>query len=317
MSAHELHLQANDGHQITGYHWQQPDSKAVILLLHGMTEHAARYRSFAETLNKAGYSVVAPNHRGHGPHIPQQQLGWFAESNGWQKVLGDISLVHSFVTDLYPDIPVILMGHSMGSFLAQAWLLNRPEPVSGTILSGSNFAPRLLLKLGKLVAILENARQGTNGHSKLIDTLSFGSYNNAFKPVRTPFDWLSRDSAEVNKYIEDPLCGFLCTNVMWLDLFNGLLSITSIKALKNIDNRLPFYIFGGSKDPVGQQGKGLKQLANSLSKAGSDSITLEIWPEGRHEMLNETNRQEVVIKLLQWLDQQVQNFRSTEAENHG
>ncbi len=304
MSEQKFFLPSPDQHQIPVRHWPSDNPKAAVLILHGMAEHSARYQQFAQALNKSGYGAMAIDHRGHGSDTPVEKLGHFADHNGWDKVLADIGRAHQHLCNLYPQKPVYIFGHSMGSFITQAWLLNRPAPVRGVILSGSNFAPPLLLKAGRLVAHFESLRQGTNSHSKLIDTLSFGSYNSGLKPVRTPFDWLSRDTTEVDCYINDPCCGFLCSNQLWLDLFSGLISISSVKNLQNIDPRIPFYILGGSGDPVGQKGKGLQKLADTLTKAGIHDVSLDIWPQGRHEMLNETNRDEVTAKILAWLQRQ-------------
>ncbi|WP_281645516.1 alpha/beta hydrolase [Parendozoicomonas sp. Alg238-R29] len=298
----QFHLDSCDHHRIPAYRWSVEHPRGAVLILHGMSEHGQRYARFAEALNKAGYTVMAIDHRGHGPDTPELELGTFAHERGWEKVVEDVDYAWDHLHSFCPGVPLFIFGHSMGSFITQSWLMRKPHHLTGALLSGSNFAPRLLLKLGNLATLIESYRIGRTGCSKLVDTLTFGSYNNAFKPVRTQFDWLSRDSAEVDAYIADKLCGFQCTNGLWLDLFHGLLSISSVSALKKIDSRLPLYITGGDQDPVGQAGKGLQKLADSLSSAGITDITCDIWPNGRHEMLNETNRDEVTAKLLVWLE---------------
>ena len=306
MDFNKFYLDSCDHHRIPVYQWPVEHPKGGVLVLHGMAEHALRYERLAKALNAAGYSVMAINHRGHGEDTPEMGLGTFAPKNGWSKVIDDIDHTWIYfrktIRKSNPNTPLFVLGHSMGSFITQAWLMSQPKDVAGAILSGSSFAPFTLLKLGRLVTLIESYRIGTASCSKLVDTLTFGSYNNAFKPVRTPFDWLSRDPAEVDAYIADPLCGFQCTNGLWLDLFQGLLSISSISALKNIDSQLPLYIIGGNKDPVGQAGKGLRKLAGAMSAAGVRDITTDIYPDGRHEMFNETNRDEVIAKLTAWLD---------------
>lgn len=302
MELKKHYLDSYDHHRIPVYRWFVDNPKGAVLILHGMAEHGQRYERLAGELNQAGYTVMAIDHRGHGPDTPDAGLGTFAPENGWKKVLDDVDQVWEHLRKSCPKVPLFVLGHSMGSFITQGWLMRKPEHVVGAVLSGSNFAPRILLKLGRMVTLMESYRIGTSGCSKLVDTLTFGSYNTAFKPVRTQFDWLSRDPAEVDTYIADEHCGFQCTNSLWLDLFQGLLSISSVSALKNIDSQLPLYILGGDKDPVGQAGKGLRKLAGAMSAAGLTDITTDIWPDGRHEMFNEINRDDVSAKLTTWLD---------------
>ena len=305
MSEIKFTLQGVCQHTIPVRHWPTNKPRAVIIILHGLAEHSGRYQRLAVSLNKAGYAAVAIDHRGHGQETPVCSQGLFGYQGGWQNLLSDVDQIHKKAVALYPDIPVIVFGHSMGSFITLSWLLQRPEPLDGVVLSGSGYNSPLMLKLGAVIAAVECLRQGTNGHSKLIDTLTFGSYNSAFKPVRTAFDWLSRDKAEVDNYITDPCCGFQGKNGLWRDMFTGLQPISSVKALSRIQPKLPFYIFGGSMDPIGSQGRGLQKLSNKLAQAGIANISLKIWPGGRHEMLNEINRDEVIASLIQWLDQQV------------
>ncbi len=298
------HLEAGDRHQIPLYLWNIEHPKATVLIAHGMAEHSRRYARIAEQLNRAGYNVAAIDHRGHGEnsHSSHQKQGQFAEEQGWDRVLDDIGTAFDFLQAIHDSSRVFVFGHSMGSFIVQAWLIRDRIKPSGVVLSGSTYNCRPMLHIGRFITWLESCRIGRSGTSRLVSLLTFGSYNNGFKPTRTPCDWLSRDADEVDAYIADPDCGFPCTNSLWLDLFQGLLSITSVPALKKINAGLPIYIMGGSRDPVGRNGRGLQQLANKLASAGINDIELDIWPDGRHEMLNETNRDEVTARLIGWLD---------------
>ena len=186
-------------------------------------------------------------------------------------------------------MPIILLGHSMGSYLAQGYLLHHSASLHGAILSGSNFQPVALYGAARQIARVEKLRQGGKGRSALIEWLSFGSFNNKFKPVRTPFDWLSRDPAEVDKYASDPMCGFRCTNQLWIDLLGGLQQISKASNLAQIAPGLPLLVIGGECDPV-SDGKRLKDLADALRSAGSQNLQLKIYPQARHELFNETNR---------------------------
>ena len=296
-------LTANDRSRLYVNQWL-PDgpAKAMIMLSHGMAEHSARYARLAESLCAAGYGLYAPDQRGHGRTADEGTLGLYAEKDGWNKVVGDLASLNQHIGQQQPGLPIILLGHSMGSYIAQAYLLHHSASLDGAILSGSNFQPVALYRAAGVIARLERARQGLRGRSALIDFLSFGSFNKAFKPNRTAFDWLSRDPLEVDKYINDPLCGFRCTNQLWIDLLGGLQQISKASNLAQIDPGLPIMIMGGECDPV-SEGKRLKSLAHALREAGCQNLQLNIYPQARHEVFNETNRDEVTADVLKWLDQ--------------
>ncbi|MBD8090882.1 alpha/beta hydrolase [Pseudomonas fluorescens] len=296
-------LTANDRSRLYVNQWL-PDgaAKAMIMLSHGMAEHSARYARLAESLCAAGYGLYAPDQRGHGRTADEGTLGLYAEKDGWNKVVGDLASLNQHIGQQQPGLPIILLGHSMGSYIAQAYLLHHSASLNGAILSGSNFQPVALYRAAGVIARLERARQGLRGRSALIDFLSFGSFNKAFKPNRTAFDWLSRDPQEVDKYINDPLCGFRCTNQLWIDLLGGLQQISKASNLAQIDPGLPIMVMGGECDPV-SEGKRLKSLAHALRDAGCQNLQLTIYPQARHEVFNETNRDEVTADVLKWLDQ--------------
>lgn len=283
-------------------HQWLPDTpvKAVVMLVHGMAEHAGRYARLGEALSADGYALLAADLRGHGRTASADGLGLFAEQDGWHRVLNDLALLSQHIGQQFPGTPLIVFGHSMGSFLTQAYLLHHSASVHGAILSGSNYQPAALYRCAALIARLEIARQGKRGRSALIDGLSFGSFNKAFKPNRSKFDWLSRDPDEVDRYINDPLCGFRCTNQLWLDLLQGLAQISQPKALAQLDPNLPWLVLGGECDPV-SAGKRLTFLANALRATGNQHVTLRVYPGARHELLNEINRESVTADILDWL----------------
>ncbi len=227
--------------------------------------------------------------------------------------MGDLASLNQHIAHQAPGLPIILLGHSMGSYIAQAYLLHHSASLNGAILSGSNFQPVALYRAAELIARIERARQGLRGRSALIDFLSFGSFNKAFKPNRTAFDWLSRDPVEVDKYINDPLCGFRCTNQLWVDLLGGLQQISKASNLAQIDPGLPILVIGGECDPV-SEGKRLKSLAHALREAGCQNLQLTLYPQARHEVFNETNRDVVTADVLTWLDQALTLHRPARCE---
>jgi alpha-beta hydrolase superfamily lysophospholipase len=296
-------LTANDHSRLYVNQWL-PDAppKALIMVSHGMAEHGGRYVRLAEALCGAGYGVFALDQRGHGRTADEGTLGLFAEQDGWSKVVGDLASLNQHIGQQQPGVPIILLGHSMGSYIAQAYLLHHSASLHGAVLSGSNFQPVALYRAARLITRAERLRQGLRGRSALIEFLSFGSFNQAFKPNRTAFDWLSRDPDEVDRYLHDPLCGFRCTNQLWFDLLGGLQQISKASNLAQIDPGLPILVIGGECDPV-SEGKRLKSLAHALREAGCQNLQLNIYPQARHEVFNETNRNEVTADVLTWLDQ--------------
>ncbi|ROO42435.1 alpha/beta hydrolase [Pseudomonas sp. 7SR1] len=287
--------------------------RAVVMVAHGMAEHSGRYARLAQALCNEGYGVYAPDLRGHGRTAGGGILGHYADQDGWAKVVGDLASLNQHIGQQHPDTPLLLLGHSMGSYIAQAYLLHHSASLHGAILSGSNFQPVALYRAARQIARFESWRQGAAGRSALIEWLSFGSFNKKFKPARTPFDWLSRDPSEVDKYIQDPLCGFRCTNQLWVDLLGGLQQISKASNLAQIDPGLPLLIMGGECDPV-SEGKRLKDLADVLRDAGSRNLQLKIYPQARHELFNETNRDEVTADVLAWVAQALSHKRPQRSE---
>ena len=307
-------LTANDHSRLFVNQWM-PDAlpKAVVMLSHGMAEHSGRYARLAQALCGAGYGLYALDQRGHGRTADEGTLGLYAENDGWNKVVGDLASLNQHIGQQHPGLPIILLGHSMGSYIAQAYLLHHSASLHGAILSGSNFQPVALYRAARLIARIERARQGRRGRSGLIDFLSFGSFNKAFKPNRTAFDWLSRDPLEIDKYINDPLCGFRCTNQLWVDLLGGLQHISKASNLAQIDPGLPMLLIGGECDPV-SEGKRLKSLARALREAGCQHLQLTLYPQARHEVFNETNRDDVTADVLTWLEHTQALRRPTRCE---
>ncbi|MDH0646473.1 lysophospholipase [Pseudomonas sp. GD03858] len=287
--------------------------KAVVLLAHGMAEHAGRYQRLGHALNEAGYALFAPDLRGHGRTAELGCLGLFARKNGWNAVVNDLGLLAQHIGQQFPGTPLFLFGHSMGSYIAQAYLLHHSASLQGAVLSGSNFQSPTLYRAARLIARFETWRQGPLGKSALIDWLSFGSFNKAFRPNRTAFDWLSRDDAEVDKYVADPLCGFRCSNQLWLDLLHGLAQISQARHLAQIDPNLPILVTGGECDPV-SAGKRLTDLANALRATGNRHVQLHVYPGARHEVLNETHRDEVSADIIAWLEQALALGRPARSE---
>ncbi|WP_211269482.1 alpha/beta fold hydrolase [Paenibacillus glacialis] len=274
--------------------------KGVVQIVHGMAETADRYSRVASALCDSGYGVYAHDQRGHGKTAKSiEDLGDCGE-DCFHGMFNDILELSALLRDKYDGIPHYLFGHSMGSFLTQRVIEHHSEQYSGFILSGTN-GPRSNLGLAESVAQIQIRLQGAPHHSLLLNALVFGRYNKHISPVRTPFDWLSRDEDEVDKYIQDPYCGEVCTAGFFRDFFGLLRDIQKPSSYRKIQKDKPIYLFAGDQDPVGSYGKGVTRLYQIYLKLGISDVECRLYPGGRHEMLNETNRDEVTSDLLNWL----------------
>ena len=301
----ELHhddgiLVADDGHRIPLQTWTPDgDTTGVIQMLHGLGEHIGRYERFAHAAVARGFVVYGHDHRGHGRS--EGERGYFADEQGWHKVVEDVRIVNEHIAHAQAGKPVIMLGHSMGSFIAETFAMHYGERLQGLLLSGSSWPQRMQLLPGRLLAKLESFRVGKRGNSALINALGFSAFNRPFRPVRTEMDWLSRDEAEVDRYVADPLCGGPFTCGLWLDFLGGLFELGSDHALTRIPADLPILVTGGGADPVGGD-KGMTRLAMHYMQTMHKRVKLKIYPDGRHEMLNEINREEVTADWLDWID---------------
>jgi alpha-beta hydrolase superfamily lysophospholipase len=277
--------------------------KAVVQIAHGMAEHSKRYERFAEALVDAGYAAYANDHRGHGETAGSlENVGYFADENGWNLVMGDMLSLTHIIKNEHPDVPVFLFGHSMGSLLSRSYIMYHAGEIKGVLISGTGGDPGLLGAIGMLITKFEIWRKGKKYRSPILMKMSFGDFNKSFKPNRTDFDWLSRDEAEVDKYIEDPYCGGMFTAGFFYDMLTGLAEINNLEIIRNVPSDLPIYIFSGDKDPVADDTKGVRQVYDAFKKVGVNDVVLKFYEGGRHEMLNETNREEVYRDIIQWLD---------------
>jgi len=292
-------LDRGDGAKTQVYCWTGDGApRAVIQISHGLCEHGGRYARLAEALTGAGYCAYASDHRGHGPSAAAQDLGHFADADGWRKCLDDLWAVNRRISTEAPGVGIIFLGHSMGSFFGQQFISEHGDSLVGAVLSGSNGAPPAIAQLARVVAGVERWRLGGRGHSALLQKMLFGDFNKSFRPSRTDLDWLSRDAKEVDKYIADPLCGFPFSAQLAIDLLDAVQSVAAPQMVEKIPKSLPIYIFSGERDPVGPN---LKGLIAAYQAAGL-GLTVKIYPEARHETLNEINRDEVTRDLLAWLD---------------
>lgn len=297
----ETILEAEDGHRIHLQGWASGNApKGIVQMLHGLGEHIGRYQRFAEAALGRGYLVYGHDHRGHG--LSDGERGYFADEDGWHKVIEDVRIVNDHIRETHATLPVVMLGHSMGSFIAETFAMHYGARLRALLLSGSSWPLRAQTVPGRLLAKLESLRVRKRGNSALVNALGFSAFNRPFRPIRTEMDWLSRDETEVDRYIADPLCGGPFTCGLWLDFLGGLYDLGSDRALTRIPADLPILITGGSADPVGGE-KGMTRLAMHYMQTLHQRVKLKIYPDGRHEMLNELNRDEVTADWLDWIEQ--------------
>ena len=275
--------------------------RAVIQLVHGIAEYAARYDSLANVFTAHGFAVVAEDHMGHGGSISQQiPQGCFA--GGWSAAVSDIYRLMQITREEFPDLPYVLYGHSMGSFLTRTLLYTWPDAgLCAAILSGTGWMPKFVLRAGQAFCRVEGRRKGNCG-SAAVSKLMFGAYNKGYAHPRTPVDWLTRDEAEVDRYLADPLLGFDPSPGLACEMLGGMRQNENAANLAKMPKALPVLFVSGEEDPVGGNGKGVRQTCAAFRAAGMRNVQLKLYPGARHEMHNEQNRQELYEDVLAFLD---------------
>ncbi|MDA8425264.1 MAG: alpha/beta hydrolase [Treponema sp.] len=295
---------ASDGASIFVHRWL-PDGevRGVLAVAHGMAEHGARYERFASAATAEGWAVYLPDHRGHGRTAAGGSLGWFAERDGFRRVVEDLHEVAAAAALEHDGRPLALFGHSMGSIIAEFYAALHGKTLACCALSGVVMPPPPpLLAAARLLAGVGCIVKGSKAAAPLLNTLSFGANNKSFAPARTAFDWLSRDAAEVDAYVADPLCGFVCSDGLYRDLLGAFRELYRPSGLvSRIHPALPVLVMAGAEDPVGGSRGFAGALAERLKAAGLRGVETRIYPGARHEILNETDRERVTSELLAWL----------------
>lgn len=290
---------------IHGYKWlPEGPVRACVLISHGMAETIERYEGFAEYLCNAGIAVYGHSHRGHGKTAGVVENLGILGDKGWQKMKEDLKKALDLMKADFKEtsnLPVLVFGHSMGSFLLRDFLLDYSSDIDAAIISGTGYMPKPLIKMGALVSGLVVAMRGPRYRSKFIDKLSFGTYNKKITPNETPVDWLSRDKKEVKKYIEDPFCGVMHSASFFNDFLSNMSRVLYAPTFKAKKANLPLFIFSGSEDPVGDYGIGVEKARDYYLSEGFD-VTFKLYEGGRHEMLNEINRDEVFGDVLKYIE---------------
>ena len=295
----EMKFKAYKDYELNVYVWDEVKSpKAVVQIAHGMAEDAARYEDFAKFLNKNGYIVLADDHRGHGK-TAQGKLGIVPDGDCYFDTIEDMALLTDYAKDKY-KLPVILFGHSYGSFLSQGYIEKHSDKIVSCVLCGSARMDIPDAKLGGMVANVQTALFGKDKPAKMIAQMSFGNYEKPFKEEGKTNAWLNRDPAEVDKYNANPMCGYILSLGFYKSFFNGLKQIYG-DSPKQIRADLPIFIISGDKDPVGGMGELVKNLYN-MYKGFGFNVDMKLYKDARHEILNEINKEEVYEDVLKFFE---------------
>lgn len=283
------------------------ETLGVLQLCHGMVEHILRYDDFADYMTKKGFVVVGHDHLGHGQSVVSEELhGFFQEKRGNECMIRDIHRVRQTTQRKYAELPYFLLGHSMGSFLVRQYVQLHGDGLTGLIAVGTGYFSPVALKFGQILSRALAARHGWKYHSILMDGLIFGSYNKRFCPNKTQKDWICSDEAVVEKYIQDPLCNFNFTVNGYYHMIRGISFVQKMKHVKRIPKDLPIYLTSGEQDPVGDFGKGVCIVMDQYHQAGVKNVSCKLYAKGRHEILNEVNKQDVYEDIWNWVEKIMQ-----------
>lgn len=275
--------------------------RGVVQVIHGMAEHSARYQRLGTALASSGFAVYAHDLPGHGPQCEPGMRGHFADRRGWRVALSSVREVQRVAQRAHPGKPHFVLGHSMGGYLLQHYVVDAGAGLAGAVFSacsGELAGRRLALALIRA----EKALYGVRHPSAVGEALAFRAFNRGFRPARTKFDWLSRDPQEVDKYVADPLCGYRVSTGLWIELLTAGAWLTEPHRLRRIPKTLPVLIIGGERDPATGGEKGLRALERKFQQVGLRDLRVKVYPDARHEVLNDTCRDEATADLIAWLD---------------
>lgn len=302
-----IFVTAAKGFRLSVERWL-PDAEptAVVHLIHGMAEHAARYEHVAKAFVDQGWAVYADDHRGHGKTAASPvNAGHFADHDGWEVILADQRALLEGEQQAHPGLPIVVVGHSLGSIIARDVATRWGSQLTALVLSGAPGSQGVLDLPARALAA-QQAAKAPGKPSKILDRLAFGSYNKGFEQ-RTSFDWLSRDHTVVDAYVADPMCGFVCSGGFYRDMLGGLQRVTDPEVLAEIPEDLPILLASGGNDPVTDKGAATRKISLALADAGVRDITTAIFEGGRHEIFNEINRDEILAMVAAWIAQRLQS----------
>lgn len=309
MKREDFYFDSRDGlNKIHAVRYMPDDGqvKCVLQIVHGMAEYIDRYEEFATFLTDRGFVVTGEDHLGHGKSVPVGgHYGYFCEQDPATVLVRDVHRLKKMTQTLYPGVPYVILGHSMGSFILRNYLCRYGTGIDGAIVVGTGMQSKALVAAGKVVAGIQKMFLGSDHVSRFIDKCAFGAYNKKIENPRTDKDWLSRNEENVDRYIADPLCGFTFTVNGFRTSFELISRIQKKENLVKVPTELPIFMVSGNADPVGDYGKGVQKAYDSLKEVGMKNLSLKLYDEDRHELLNETDRAVVMQDIYDWIGNSV------------
>lgn len=307
MSLKEWDQTLRDETKLHMYEWKPENLKnvkGVVQLVHGSAEHAKRYDDFAKFLNKNGYIVIADDHRGHGKTAQSKEdLGFFAEEDGWETIIDDLYEITLLIKKMHPNLPIVMLGHSMGSFMVRHYIIKYGTNIKAAVICGTAFHPKWLLIISKAVAKHHQKKNGPKEKDQMVYNLSYAKFNKRFdKEGATGVEWISSDKKIQKAFKKDPLSGQVFSTSAFKDMFTGLMFINDKKNIKKAPKDLPILFISGEDDPVGNYGKGVKKVYK-LFKKHHTNLSFKLYPHARHEILNEAIKDEVYQDVLIFYNQ--------------
>lgn len=306
MKREEFYFDSRDGENkihAVRYTPENEKVRCVVQIVHGMAEHVGRYEALAECLTAQGFVVTAQDHLGHGKSVAEGgAFGYFCEQDPATVVVRDVHRLKKMTQTLYPGIPYVIIGHSMGSYILRSYICRYGSGIDGAIIMGPGMSPVALVKLAKLIAGVEKLFCGSRHVSTFMDKLVFGKYNQRIANPRTGKDWLTRNDSCVDEYLADPLCGFTFTVNGFATLFELTDRIGKQENLNKIPKELPVYILYGDEDPVGEYGRGVERAYRLLQETGLTNLQMKQYPGDRHELINEPDRETVIKDICNWIN---------------
>jgi len=278
----------------------------IFQIVHGMAEHIERYDEFARFLAEKGILVVGEDHLGHGKSVPEGgTYGYFCEEDAANVLVRDVHRLKKIIQEQYPGILYLIMGHSMGSFIIRNYLFSYGSGVGGAVIVGTGMQPKFKYMAAQMVTAVQKVFCGSRHIGKFIDKASFGKFNDRFRPVRTKFDWLSRNEENVDRYIADPMCGFIFTLNGFAALFELIHNCSDAQKIEKMPKQLPILLVSGADDPVGDYGKGVEKVYHSYQEHSMQNVQMKLYEKDRHELLNEIDREQVYGDIYRWILQRI------------
>lgn len=305
------YLSADGKNKIHGVEWvPKKEIKGIVQIVHGMVEYIKRYDEFANYLVDRGYLVTGIDLLGHGQSVASEDdLGYFGEPDGNRFLIRDIRTLHVQTVQKYGKLPYFFLGHSMGSFLTRQYIELYSKDLSGTVIMGTGYYPKALLKSGQIIAQTYTKLKGGHYRSELLNKMGIGGYNKTYEPSQTPFTWVTTDPEEEKRYANDPLCTFMFTVNGYASMFTGMLRMKNKKLEDRLLRDLPLLLTSGKDDVVGQFGKGVVKVYEHYLEMGMKEVDLTFYEEERHEILTGLKKEQVFADVCEWFDDQLEKVQ--------